>query len=568
MHERLGDARTHDLTALVRESGLRKRSPMCVGLLAFFWRFAEKVRAPRTSNAVVARDSENDRDDDVVRNARELGTPVDRLEERVSLRRGQRDHHSAASQRTAVFERSHDRTVRIARNGDGTRFGLDERQNVRERSADGVAPSGRGGRSQLPSDHERAVVERDVTETPCHNASARTARFVNQLDYLPSADEFASDAEAREPRPNDHHFDFADRPLHRAEPSPRIAARKGRSHAPPRPRSTDLRTASTKAIVPRMTERRTFYPPIEPYRTGLLRVDTTHEVYFEESGNPNGKPVVFVHGGPGGGTEPKQRRFFDPSKYRIVLFDQRGCGKSTPYASLVDNTTWHLVGDMEKLREHLGIERWQVFGGSWGSTLGLAYAETHPSRVTELVLRGIFLLRKREIDWFYQEGASRVFPDVWESYVAAIPEAERGDFVSAYYKRLTSDDANVRLAAARAWSVWEGSTSTLLPDLDMVAKTGADTFAEAFARIECHYFIHKGFFESDAWLLENVGKIRHIPTVIVQGRYDVVCPMDSAWALHRAFPEADLRIVPDAGHAAAEAGTLHELVRATDRFAR
>ncbi|MGK4003422.1 prolyl aminopeptidase [Sorangium sp. So ce1036] len=314
------------------------------------------------------------------------------------------------------------------------------------------------------------------------------------------------------------------------------------------------------------TPRRTLYPEIEPYRAGRLRVSDLHEIYFEESGNPRGKPVVFVHGGPGGGTEPKQRRFFDPAAYRIVLFDQRGCGRSTPYASLEENTTWHLVADMEALREHLGVERWQVFGGSWGSTLALAYAEKHPERVTELVLRGIFLLRKQELDWFYQRGASAIFPDAWEEYLAFIPEAERGDLLAAYHRRLTSPDPEVRGRAARAWSVWEGRTSCLFINNDLVAKTAGDEFALAFARIECHYFVNKGFFATETQLLDEVHRIRHIPTVIVQGRYDIVCPAESAWALHRAFPEADLRIVADAGHSAMEPGILHELVEATDRF--
>jgi proline iminopeptidase len=314
--------------------------------------------------------------------------------------------------------------------------------------------------------------------------------------------------------------------------------------------------------------RRTLYPEIEPYRTGRLRVSEVHELYYEESGNPQGKPVVFLHGGPGGGTEPKYRRFFDPDAYRIVLFDQRGCGQSTPHASLVDNTTWHLVADIEALRAHLGIARWTVFGGSWGSTLALAYAEKHPEPVTELVLRGIFLLRKQEIDWFYQRGASILFADAWEGYLAPIPEAERGDLLAAYHRRLTSADPAVRQEAARAWSVWEGSTSCLFPNAELIAKTGGDEFSLAFARIECHYFMSRGFFSRDAQLLEDVGRIRHIPAVIVQGRYDVVCPMESAWALHRAWPEADLRLVPDAGHSALEAGITHELLEATDRFRR
>lgn len=313
-------------------------------------------------------------------------------------------------------------------------------------------------------------------------------------------------------------------------------------------------------------ELRSFYPEIEPHRTGRLRVSDLHEIYWEESGNPRGKPVVFVHGGPGGGTEPKQRRFFDPSAYRIVLFDQRGSGKSTPYASLVDNTTQHLVADMEQLRAHLEIEKWQVFGGSWGSTLALAYAEAHPDRVSELVLRGIFLLRKAEIDWFYQRGADAIFPDAWEDYIAPIPPEERGDMLHAYHKRLISEDAAVRIEAAKAWSIWEGRTSCLHESPALIARTADGEFALAFARIECHYFVNNGFFARDTQLLDEIGKIRHIPTVIVQGRYDVVCPMESAWALHRAFPEAELRIAPDAGHSAFEPGNLHELISATDRF--
>jgi proline iminopeptidase len=315
-----------------------------------------------------------------------------------------------------------------------------------------------------------------------------------------------------------------------------------------------------------MTERRTLYPEIEANRTGTLRVSDLHEIYWEESGNPEGKPVVFVHGGPGGGTEGKQRRFFDPRAYRIVLFDQRGCGKSRPHAELRENTTWDLVADMEKIRAELGIARWQVFGGSWGSTLALAYAERHPDRVTELVLRGIFLLRKQEIDWFYQRGADALFPDAWEEYLAPIPAAERADLLGAYHRRLTHEDPAVQKAAARAWSIWEGRTSCLYENADLVARSAADVFSLAFARIECHYFANGGFFDRDTLLLDEVGKIRHIPTVIVQGRYDVVCPAESAWALHRAFPEADLRIVPDAGHSAFEPGNLHELVLATDRF--
>jgi proline iminopeptidase len=314
--------------------------------------------------------------------------------------------------------------------------------------------------------------------------------------------------------------------------------------------------------------RRRLYPPLKAYRTGRLRVSDLHEIYFEESGNPQGKPAVFLHGGPGGGTDPKMRRFFDPTRYRIVLFDQRGCGKSRPHAELRQNTTWDLVADIERLREHLGIERWLVFGGSWGSTLALAYAQAHPGRVTELVLRGIFMLRRWELEWFYQNsgGAAALFPDLWEQYLEPIPPAERADLIRAYYARLTSEDRTERARAAQAWSGWEGATSYLRTSEQYVAKFAAGAYAEAFARIECHYFVNGGFFRSDAQLLEDIGRIRHIPAVIVQGRYDVVCPMRSAWDLHRAWPEADLRIVPDAGHSAFERGNLHELVSATDRF--
>jgi len=314
--------------------------------------------------------------------------------------------------------------------------------------------------------------------------------------------------------------------------------------------------------------RRTLYPEIQPYRTGRLRVSGGHELYFEESGNPHGKPAVFLHGGPGGGTEPKMRRYFDPTRYRTVLFDQRGCGKSTPFASLDHNTTWHLVEDIEALRRELGVERWLVFGGSWGSTLALAYAETHPQRVTELCLRGIFLLRPEEIRWFYQEGTSWIFPDYWRAFLEHIPAAERGDLLRAYYARLTSSDPAVQRAAAKIWSVWEGSTSRLIPDPELIARTGGDQFSLAFARIECHYFTHDAWLTEGRGLLENIDRIRHIPGVIVQGRYDVVCPAKSAWDLHQRWPEAQLRIVPDAGHSASEPGIIHELVGATDRFAR
>ncbi|HMN69699.1 MAG TPA: prolyl aminopeptidase, partial [Bdellovibrionales bacterium] len=307
------------------------------------------------------------------------------------------------------------------------------------------------------------------------------------------------------------------------------------------------------------------FPEIEPYRTGRLKVSALHEIHFEEVGNPNGKPVIFVHGGPGGGTEPSHRRYFNPKVYRVILFDQRGCGQSLPYAELRENTTWDLIGDMEKLRVHLGIDKWMVFGGSWGSTLGLLYAETHPERVSELVLRGIFLCRNKEIRWFYQDGASHIFPDVWDGYLAAIPKEEHGDLVKAYYSRLTSADRGTRLAAARAWSTWEGATSRLIPDPRMIQDSGEDEFAEAFARIECHYFTHGIWMRHDNQILEDVHKIRHIPCEIVHGRYDVVCPVENAWDLKKAWPEARLHIVPDAGHSAREEGILKKLIEATER---
>jgi proline iminopeptidase len=311
----------------------------------------------------------------------------------------------------------------------------------------------------------------------------------------------------------------------------------------------------------------TLYPEIEPWNVGRLPVSALHELYFEECGNPDGKPVVFLHGGPGAGCSPKSRRFFDPARYRIVLFDQRGCGRSTPHAELSDNTTWHLVDDLERLREHLGIDRWQVFGGSWGSTLALAYAQTYPERVTELVLRGIFMLRRWELEWFYQQGSDAQFPDAFEDYLAAIPVAEHGDLMSAYHRRLTSPDPEVQLAAARAWTTWESRTSFLVPDTSHVDATLEARFALAFARIECHYFVNAGFFDHDGQLLANVARIRHIPTVIVQGRYDVVCPPRSAWDLHRAWPEAQLELIADAGHSAFEPGIASALIAATDRFA-
>jgi proline iminopeptidase len=311
---------------------------------------------------------------------------------------------------------------------------------------------------------------------------------------------------------------------------------------------------------------RTLYPEIQPYVQHSLGVDAPHVLHVEECGNPHGLPVVFVHGGPGAGCEPWHRRFFDPARYRIVLFDQRGCGRSTPHASLEANTTQALVADMERIREHLGIERWVVFGGSWGSTLGLVYAETHPGRVLALVLRGIFLCRPHEIRWFYQEGASRLFPDQWERYLAPIPEAERHDLLSAYHRRLISDDEVARMAAAKAWSGWEGSTATLRPNRAVVDHFENPFTALSLARIECHYFVHDSFLNPNQ-ILAEAGRLKDVPGVIVHGRYDVICPVENAWQLHKAWPGAALHIIPDAGHSAAEPGITDALIRATDSFA-
>jgi len=312
---------------------------------------------------------------------------------------------------------------------------------------------------------------------------------------------------------------------------------------------------------------RTLYPEIEPFDSGMLKVDGRHTLYYEQCGNPIGKPVVMLHGGPGAGCGAKMRRFHDPDKYRIVLFDQRGSGRSTPHADLVDNTTPHLVADIERLRAHLRIARWQVFGGSWGSTLALAYAQAHPQVVTELVLRGIFMLRRWELEWFYQKGCSRLFPDAWEKYLAAIPSVEHHDMISAYHRRLTSDDETTRLAAARAWSVWEASTSFLRQDDDFIDSHEDAKFALAFARIECHYFVNGGFFEVEDQLLRDAHRIANIPGVIVHGRYDVVCPLANAWDLHKAWSKAKLEISPASGHSGFEAENIDALVRATDGFA-
>lgn len=305
-----------------------------------------------------------------------------------------------------------------------------------------------------------------------------------------------------------------------------------------------------------------FFPEITPYKTEMFKTTDLHTLYLEQSGNPDGMPVVFVHGGPGGGTNADQRRFFDPQKYRIILFDQRGSGQSTPAAELKDNTTWDLVADLEKIREHLNIKKWVVFGGSWGSTLALTYAIVHPDQVHHLILRGIFLCRPSEIKWFYQFGASEIYPDVWESYQEHIPENERHDFVTAYYKRLTHEKADVRLAAAKVWSKWEAATSKLFVDVKAIDDFDDPTYALQFARIECHYFINNAFFKTNNWIIENIDKIRHIPTDIVQGRYDVVCPARSAWDLHQAWPEARFQFVQDAGHAASEPGTKAALIAA------
>jgi len=311
---------------------------------------------------------------------------------------------------------------------------------------------------------------------------------------------------------------------------------------------------------------RNLYPAIEPYESGWLDVGDGHRVYWELCGNPNGKPAVFLHGGPGGGCSPVHRQLFDPERYRILLFDQRGCGRSTPHASLDANTTWHLVADIERFRSMLGVERWLVFGGSWGSALALAYAETHPDRVSELVLRGIFTLRRSELLWYYQSGASWLFPDKWERFLAPIPDEERGDLMAAYHRRLTHADSAVRIEAAKAWSVWEGETITLLPNDAFATQFADEHYALAFARIENHYFVNAGFME-EGQLLRDAYRLKTIPGVIIQGRYDVATPPVTAWDLHRAWPESRFVMVPDAGHAFSEPGILNCLIEATDCFA-
>ena len=310
--------------------------------------------------------------------------------------------------------------------------------------------------------------------------------------------------------------------------------------------------------------RRGLFREVEPFSFGWLPAVGPHEIYYEECGAPQGKPAVILHGGPGGAVNPTMRRFFDPAKWRMALFDQRGCGRSRPNASLEDNTTWSLIADIERLREHLGVEKWTVFGGSWGSTLALAYAIKHPDRVEALVLRGIFLLTQKELRWFYQDGASMLFPDAWERFLAPIPVEERGDLMGAYHRRLTHPDRRVQAEAASAWSQWEGDTISIRGPEARPPKFNEVDFAVAFARIECHFFANAGFFDEDGWILKNIDTIRHIPTWIVQGRFDVVTPLDSAWSLHRAWPEAHFSIIWDAGHASTEPGIMDGLVRATD----
>ena len=309
------------------------------------------------------------------------------------------------------------------------------------------------------------------------------------------------------------------------------------------------------------------YPVIEPYKVHHVPVSDGHTLYVEECGTAAGLPAVFLHGGPGAGCESYHRQFFDPAAYRIVLFDQRGCGRSTPHASLQGNTTRALIEDIETLRQQLGIDRWVVFGGSWGSTLALAYAETHPERVLGLVLRGIFLCRPRDIHWFYQEGASFLLPDQWQDFLQPIPEDERHDMVSAYYRRLTGGDEVAMMAAAKAWSIWEGRSSTLLPRRAVVDHFADSKTALSLARIECHYFMNNSFMQSDQ-LLADAERLVDIHGVIVHGRYDVVCPLEQAWLLHQAWPESRLEVIQDAGHSATEPGIVDALVTATDQFAR
>lgn len=310
--------------------------------------------------------------------------------------------------------------------------------------------------------------------------------------------------------------------------------------------------------------RRDLYPAIEPYSTHMLRVGARHTLYAEESGSPGGLPVLTLHGGPGGGSSPEMRRFFDPQRWRIISFDQRGCGRSTPHADVEENTTWDLIADIEALRQRMGVAQWVVFGGSWGSTLALAYAATHPERVRGLILRGVFLLTQAELRWFYQDGAHNLFPDAYERFCAPIPLDERHDMIGAYHRRLMSDDRQIRLVAARAWSRWEGETISIAGPSALPPRFNDDRFVEAFARLESHYFAHGGFFPEDGWLLKQSHRYRGIPCRIVHGRYDVCTPLSSAWALKRAWPEAELELIADAGHSSLEPGVVDALVRATD----
>ena len=311
---------------------------------------------------------------------------------------------------------------------------------------------------------------------------------------------------------------------------------------------------------------RDFYPAIDAHSSFRLAVDNLHELYVEECGNPRGIPIVFLHGGPGSGCEAWQRRFFNPDVYRIILFDQRGCGRSTPHAELTANTTWDLVADMEQIRQYCGIEKWALFGGSWGSTLALAYAEKYPQQVLGLVLRGIFLTRQQDIDWFYQRGADQLYPDYWQDYLQPIPESERHNMVAAYYRQLTSKDMNTRLAAAKAWSIWEGRTATLLPNNSVLEHFSDAQAALSIARIECHYFINNSFFTPNQ-LLEDAHRLHDIPGYIIHGRYDTICPLEQAWVLHQAWPQAALNIVAGCGHSAMEKGIRSALVAATDELA-
>lgn len=315
-----------------------------------------------------------------------------------------------------------------------------------------------------------------------------------------------------------------------------------------------------------MSELRRLYPEIEPFETGFLDTGEGHRVYWERVGTKGAKPAVFLHGGPGGGFSAKNRRLFDPALYDVILFDQRGCGRSTPFASLENNTTWHLVADIERLREMIGVDKWLVFGGSWGSTLALAYAQTHPARVSELVVRGIYTLTKAELDWYYQFGVSEMFPEKWERFIAPIPEDERGDMIAAYRKRLVGQDREEQLRCAKAWSIWEGETITLLPEPETSDAFLNPDYALAFARIENHYFTHAGWLE-EGQLLRDAGKLADIPGTIVHGRYDMPCPMRYAWLLHKAWPRADFYMIEGAGHAFSEPGIRDRLIRATDMYA-